>query len=84
MEVQKPSLCRAVLYCTQSDTEAQDPVAAIVTETYSATVEIGLKGDGDGMMAGLVVFTPIDTFHMRGVPFSPELKSGHWSWPKRV
>lgn len=50
--------------------------AALVTE-------VGLPGPSGDYALSLAVFNPTGLFFPQGVPFSPEPKPGHWSWPKR-
>ena len=73
--MQQPSIGRIVhyqSYGTPAGEYLPAPRAAIITI---------LNDDGT---AGLAVLNPTGTFFNLRVPFSPEPKPGHWSWPPRT
>jgi hypothetical protein len=56
---------------------------AIITQVNPGAPVAGDYGGADESVE-LVTFGPNSVYFQHGVPFSEELKSGHWSWPAKV
>lgn len=74
---QKPTVGRIVHYGAYGTPGGEFPSnvarAAVITEVVENSLNVGL-----------CVLNPSGQFFNREVPYSPDLKPGHWSWPPRV
>lgn len=81
--IQAPSIGRIVhyhSYGTPGGEYLPEPRAAIITA-------VGMEPLPDGWPphpVALAVLNPTGMFFNTDVPFSPEPKPGHWSWPPRA
>jgi len=84
----RPSTCRNVLY--HSHDFNGESFAAMITEVNPIKGSQVDESDERGYLVGLHVMPPpkggvvSGAFDKGSVPFSAEVKPGHWSWPPRV
>lgn len=77
---QIPTVARTVHYTSRGSADGRFPSvarAAIITEVLQSI-------DPEAPAVSLAVLNPTGLFFDREVPYSPEPKPGHWSWPPRV
>lgn len=87
MSEQQPTVGRIVhyqSYGTPNGEYTPQPRAAVITEIDPPQQDIsdGFR-DGHPVTVGLCVLNPTVMFFKQHVPYSPEPKPGHWSWPLR-
>jgi len=84
-----PTIGRIVHYTNLGDADGKYPPeqqAAIITKVIKFGTALpdggGWKpGDERGYDVSLHIFYETGDFFMKSVPFSPEYKRGHWTWP---
>lgn len=86
--IQWPSVGRIVhyhSYGTPGGEYKSEPRAAIISEVVLGTLtREAYEFVGDYPEVGLAVLNPTGMFFNQNVPFSPDPKPGHWSWPPRA
>lgn len=82
----KPSVGRVVLYSSLGDSEGKYPSeqqAAIITKVTDREGLTDAALTEERHKVSLAILYPTGMFWMADVPYSPEFKRGHWTWPPR-
>jgi hypothetical protein len=85
----RPSICRMVVYTAPAGARGLAAVITRVDEQLALPTHPHLADDENSFQVWLAVFAHTATirgleFSDAPVPFSPDPKPGHWSWPPRV
>jgi len=81
----KPTVGRIVHYTNLGDADGKYPPeqqAAIITKVTDS-IHAPRPVEEHNYHVWLHIFYATGDFFMEKVPFSPEYKRGHWTWPKR-
>lgn len=94
----RPTIGRVVMYTNLGDAQGKYPPEQQMADITKVRVKPGLEREdpqlyteGDFMVSLKVTYETGEFYLVagsaafpNGVPFSPEFKPGHWSWPPRV
>jgi len=81
-----PTVGRIVHYTSLGDADGKYPSgqqAAIITKVFARDVDVKTLDEANCKVS-LHIFYETGDFFMTGVPFSPEYKRGHWTWPPKI